>query len=98
MFTGTKSSTPYRASSVLKSLLRFGPPLLEHGDVLLDTLWGPGRLPPRARYALHLRLARLTRSPYALVLFPALARVVGLNSEEIDAALAALGLAFILAI
>jgi hypothetical protein len=71
-----------------KLLLRFGPRLLEHSEVMFDTLWGEGRLPPRARYAMHLRLARLARSPAALLVLPPLARVAGLSGREIDAAIA----------
>lgn len=82
------TSNPYQLSQALRSLSRFGPTLLEHGDVVLDALWGRGRLPPKSRYAIHLRLARLSRSPLALLVFPALARVIGLDSGEIDAALA----------
>lgn len=74
-------------SRLATMVFRFGPRLIEHSGVLADTLWGEGRLPPRTRYAMHLRLARLARSPAALLVFPALARVVGLSSAEIDAAL-----------
>jgi len=78
---------PYTVSNLIRSVLRFGPHLFEHMDVLVDSLWGESRLSARERYALYLRLARLSRSPLALVTYPAVAKVVGLSSEEIDAAL-----------
>lgn len=78
---------PYTLGSTVELVLRHAPSLVEYADILRDSLWGEHRLSARARLALHLRLARLSRSPLALIAFPAAAHAAGLSSAELDAAL-----------
>lgn len=78
---------PYTLSNLVRTVLRFGPHIVEHASVLAGSLWGKNSLSRRERFALYLRLARMSRSPLALVTFPAVAPVAGLNGQEIDAAL-----------
>lgn len=78
---------PYTIRSMARLVLRHAPSLVEYADIIRDSLWGEQRLSARERVALHLRLARLSRSPVALILFPAAAHLAGLSGVEIDAAL-----------
>jgi alkylhydroperoxidase family enzyme len=78
---------PYTLGSAVKLVLRHAPSLVEYADIIRDSLWGARRLSARERLALHLRLARLSRSPLALIAFPAAAHMAGLAAGEIDAAL-----------
>jgi hypothetical protein len=78
---------PYTFQSMARLMLRHAPSLIEYADLIGDSLWGKQGLSARERIALHLRLARLSRSPLALIAFPAVARLAGLRGAEIDAAL-----------
>ncbi len=71
---------------MLRILLRFGPLLLERADVIAGTIWGPRKLSHRERLAIQLCLARLSRSPIALVTTPTRAWFAGLTDTEIEAA------------